>query len=401
MLKNIFNFLLIFGLIYDITFHAVPFITTGRIAVLFLVITSFNKIKLVFKEYNYLLPIMFLLLLLSLFQSLFSLDNTQFSRLFYFIVYSLVSSKLIAHRIKDLKKISWFILIAISFQSLILIYAFFNPGIKLFFNEYIVYGANFTAENLYRSFGVTSSSGAALSLTQALGAGIGFYLISQYKHFNWKALILTFLCFSSTIFVGRTGLLLSLIFLLIYIIASFNFKNSLRNVFILIIVSFIGVGNILKTNLESIQGFSTEYFLNWISQGLEFRDNKTIDALTNQQRIPDLTLQTFIIGTGTISLDGENTSGHDSGFVQTYYSLGLLATVLFYFSLFLFMKNNFKSFNKKLLYLIIFLVLVLEGKEPFLFKYTEGFLILTILFSHKFYRNFNSIKKQYVRNIRH
>lgn len=391
MFRNIFNFILIFNLIYDISFQGIPFITTGRLAALFLIITSFNKIKLVIKEYNYFLPIILLLLLLSLLQSLYSSDNTQFSRLFYFILYSLVSSLLITHRIKDLKKISWFLLIAISLQALILIYAFFNPSIKLLFSNYIVYGANFTAENLYRSFGVTSSSGAALSLTQGLGSGIGFYLISQYKRFNWKALVLTFLCFISTIFVGRTGLVLSLIFLFIYMIASFNIKNSLRYVFIFIFLSSIGVGNIFKNNLESIQGFSTEYFFNWLSEVVEFRDNKTLNALTYDQPIPDLTLQTLIIGTGTISKEGANTSGHDSGYVQTYYSLGLLATMLFYLSFFLFMKNNFKSFNKKLLYSIVFLVLILEAKEPFLFKYTEGFLILTILFSYKFYRNFNSI----------
>ena len=290
-----------------------------------------------------------------------------------------------------ISKISWFLLIAISFQALILIYAFFNPSIKLLFSNYIVYGANFTAENLYRSFGITSSSGAALSLTQGYGSGIGFYLLSQYKRFNWKAFILTFLCFFSTIFVGRTGLVLSLLLLLLYIIISFNIKNTLKYVFIFILVSSIGIGNVLKNNLESIQGFSTEYFFSWLSEVVEFRDNKTLNALTDDQPVPDLTLQTLIIGTGTISKDGANTSGHDSGYVQTYYSLGLLSTMLFYLSFSLFMKNNFKNFNKKLLYLIIFLALILEAKEPFLFKYTEGFLILTILFSHKFYRNLNSI----------
>lgn len=391
MFRSIFNIFLIFNLIYDISFHAIPFITTGRLAVIFLIISSINKIKLAIKEYNNFLLVMLFLLLLSLFQSLISSDNTQFSRLFYFILYSLVSSFLIAHRIKDLKKISWFLLIAISFQAFILIYAFFNPSIKLILNNYIVYGANFTVENLYRSFGLTSSSGAALSVTQGLGTGIGLYLLSLNKRFNWIVFILIFLCFFSTIFVGRTGLVLSLILLIVYIITSFNFKTFSFSLIILLIISYLGVGNIFKSNLESIQGFSTEYFFNWLSQITELDDNKTINALVNEQPIPELTLQTIFIGTGTISIDGNNTSGHDSGYIQTYYSLGLLATFLFYFSLILFMKNNFKSFNKKLLFIIILLVLALEAKEPFLFKYTEGFLILTILFSHKFYRNFNSI----------
>lgn len=395
MLKNIFNLFLIFNLIYDISFQGIPFLSTGRIAVVFLVITSFNKLKLIIQEYKNFSLIMIILLLLSLIQSLISFDNTQFSRLFYFILYSLVSSLLIAQRIKDLKKITWLLLIAISLQAFILIYVFFNPSIKLLLSDYIVYGANFTAEYLYRSFGVTSSSGAALSLTQGLGCGIGFYLLSlNKKRFNWLAFILTFLCFFSTIFVGRTGLVLSLILLLVYTISSFNIKSFLRYSLALIILSSLGIVNTFKSNLDSIQGFSTEYFFHWLSQVIELRDNKTINALARDQPIPELTLQTVFIGTGTISIDGANTSGHDSGFVQTYYSLGLLATVLFYLSFYLFIKKNFKSFNKNILYVIILLSLALEAKEPFLFKYTEGFLILTILFSHKFYGNFNSFLKK-------
>ena len=398
MLKNIFNLFLIFNLIYDISFQGIPFLSTGRIAVLFLVITGFNKLKLVVKEYKNFSLIMIILLLLSLIQSLISFDNTQFSRLFYFILYSLVSSFLIAHRIKDLKKITWLLLIAISLQALILIYVFFNPSIKLLLSDYIVYGSNFTAEYLYRSFGVTSSSGAALSLTQGLGCGIGFYLLNLYKkRFNWIAFILTFLCFFSTIFVGRTGLVLSLILILVYTITSLNIKSFLRYSLVLIIVSSLGIVNTLKTNLESIQGFSTEYFFDWLSQVIELRDNKTINALARDQLIPELTLQTVFIGTGTISIDGANTSGHDSGFVQTYYSLGLLATVLFYLSFSAFIVQNFKILNnRKLLFFICFTILAMEFKEPMLFKYSEGFIFLTVLFSMK-YEKLNKIKQKKIR----
>jgi len=392
MFKNTVSFIIIFFLIYDMNLVFLPSVTTGRIAALYLLLTNFQSLKLLVAEYKNFLLGMILILFISLIQSIFSQDSTQFSRFFYFILYALICPVLITYRIKNFRKISWFFLIAISIQSLILIFVFFNPRFKSVLEAYIIYGGNFGVDNLYRSFGLSSSTGAALSLIQGLGSGIGFYILSSDKfRWNWLALFLTVLCFLSTLFVGRTGLLISIIFLSVYLMASFKFVNLFRYILIIGLVSYFSFGELLESKLNSINGFSTEFFFTWISDGLDIQDNKTIDALLNQQSLPELTLQTLVIGTGTITENGLNTSGHDSGFVQTYYSLGLLFTFFFYFSLILFLKENFKSLNKKLIYLLIFLMLLLEIKEPFLFKYSEGFILLSLLFSLKYdkYLNFN------------
>ena len=385
MFKNIVSFTIIFFLIYDIHFQFMPYVTTGRIAFLYLLLTNFQSLKLLVKEYKNFLLIMFFLLFISLIQSIFSHDSTQSLRFFYFIIYVLICPLLLAYRINNFEKTSRFFLIAISFQSLILIYAFFNPSFKTVLETYIIYGGNFGVEDLYRSFGLSSSSGAALSLIQGLGTGIGFYILySDKSRWKWLTIFLTVLCFFSTLFVGRTGLLVSFIFLSVYLMFSLKFINLFKYILIISLVSYFSFGDLLESNLNSIEGFKTDFFLRWISEGFDVQDNKTVDALLYKQPVPELTLQTLVIGTGTISENGVNTSGHDSGYIQTYYSLGLILTFLFYFSFFFYLKKNFTSLNIKLIYFLIILIFLLEMKEPFLFKYAEGFIIMSFLFSLKF-----------------
>ena len=393
MLKHITNFLLIFSLIYDISFKAFPILTTGRIVFIFLIISNFKVLKLVLKEYKYLKFIILLLLLVSFIQFSITNDNTQFSRFSFFTIYSLISSLIIATRVKDTQKLLFYILIAVSFQSVILIYVFFNPSFKAILDGYIVYGGNFTYENLYRSFGLTSQTGAVLSLTQSFGVGAGL-LLSKYKN-NFLITSAIIICFLSTIFVGRTGVLISVIFFGAYFFYTMSFKKIVKTS--LITILFFLYSSIITSefvsSLDSIRGFSSEYFIGWISEGFEIKNNRTLEALASVQKIPELTVQNFLFGSGTVSDgNGGNSSGHDSGFIQTYYSIGLILTVLFYFSFSFFIFQNFKVLNeKKIMFFICVIILVLELKEPMLFKYTEGFIMLSILFSMKL-EKINKIK---------
>lgn len=393
MIKHVINFILIFAIIYDISFKAFPILTSGRIAFIFLIISNFKDLKLVFKEYKFLKFIILLLLLVSFLQFTFTNDNTQFSRFFYFTLYSLISSLIIAVRVKDTQKLLSYILIAVSIQSVILLYVFFNPSFKIVLDGYIIYGGNFTVENLYRSFGLSSQTGAALSLTQSFGVGAGLLLLKYKNNFLITSSII--ICFLSTIFVGRTGILISLLFFGAYFFDTMSFKNVFKT-FLITILLFLFSSSILNKfslNLDSIRGFSSEYFIGWLSEGFDLKNNRTFDALAYEQKIPELTMQNIFIGSGTIaSSNGLNTSGHDSGFIQTYYSIGLILTILFYFSISFFIIRNFKVLNKKKsMFFICFLIFFIELKEPMLFKYTEGFIILTILFSMKL-ETINKIK---------
>ncbi|WP_408049363.1 hypothetical protein [Tenacibaculum halocynthiae] len=279
------------------------------------------------------------------------------------------------------------ILLATSIQSLILIYGFFNPSLKIFFDSIIFFGANFSSENLYRALGLSSSSGAALSLVQSLGVGVGLIYLGDKKTKNKSiVVILIIICIISTIFIGRTGLLLSLLFLGTYM----YYTVSLKKIMIYLLFTFLFVfssltlSKVFTSQLNSIEGFSSEYFVNWLSDAFVVKDNKTVNALLYKQNIPELTLKLFFLGTGTIAINGINTSGHDSGFIQTYYSIGLIFTFIFYFSFIYYIVRKF-SYSLGLIKttLLCVIILGLEFKEPLLFKYVEGFFIMTILFLFK------------------
>ena len=385
MLKHVINFFLIFALIYDISFKELPILTSGRVAFIILLVTHFKVLKIVLKEYKTLMYFIIFLILYSFIQFSITNDNTQFSRFFYFTLYSLISSLFIAVKVKDTQKLLSYILMAVSIQSVILIYVFFNPSFKFILDQYIVYSGNFTVENLYRSFGLSTQTGAVPSLTQSLGVGAGLVL-SKYKN-NFLITSAIIICFLSTFFNGRTGILMSILFFGAYFYYTISFKKIVKTS--LITILFFLYSSIITSefvsSLDSIRGFSAEYFIGWLSEGFELKNNKTIGALTSEQKIPELTVQNLFIGSGTVTdFNGGNSSGHDSGFIQTYYSIGLIFTVLFYLLFSLFLIKNFKILNnRKLLFFICFIILSLELKEPMLFKYTEGFVVLSILFSMK------------------
>jgi len=382
LFRNVTSLAITFSLVYDISFAGLGTLSTARLAFLFLLLTNVNRLGIIIKEYGYFLLFMIGVMFFALVQSFYSHDTTQLSRLFFFIMYCLVSSLLINLEVRDSARLQMFLLSSIAFQSLVLIYVFFNPSLKLVLSNYIATGANYGAENLYRSFGLTSSSGAALSLIQGLGCGLGLYMLhTGQKRYRWAVLIMTVLCIFSTIFVGRTGLVVSIIFLAAYVAVSLSISSIIKYGLVFLFISYFSVGGILERNLQSIEGFSTDYFFTWISEGIQVRDNRTANALMNEQPIPELTLETLLMGTGTVSIDGQNTSGHDSGYIQSYYSLGLVITFLFYLFLVHFLISHFRSRDNRLLYFLIIIMLLLEVKEPFLFKYREGFIIFSLLFS--------------------
>ena len=110
--------------------------------------------------------------------------------------------------------------------------------------------------------------------------------------------------------------------------------------------------------------------------------------------IPPLSLNT-IVGTGEV-FDAEksvNASGHDSGYIQTYFSLGFVFAIVFYVSYFLFLIRITKLKNLLILLFLIFILFVVEFKEPFIFKYILPFYILTLTVLYNKERNVPLLNK--------
>jgi hypothetical protein len=371
----------VFCIIYDIQTVQLGGITSARIAS-FLILSYIILFKgfSIDRQLLKFIGLCFLLICVSVVQALYSGDSTQVARLSYFTVYSILISYYFSKFISNQLELYWIFLVACSIQSIILLVSFFNISFKATLASYIAYGGNFEAEkNIYRAFGLSSTTGAALSLIQSIGVITSILIIKTYDVNKKKvvAFIIGFICFCSTLFVGRTGVVVSM-FMYMLLLFSSKAVNILKYLPLSGIVLFVMYEVLsIESFFEGIDNFSTEYFFNWVSNAFSIQENRTVDAL-DDMKIPPVTYET-IVGTGQIiASNGSNASGHDSGYIHAYYSLGLFFSFIFYISLFLYTIKLWdrKSFFVLVLVLIMFLV---EYKEPFIFKYAFPFYLLTIL----------------------
>jgi hypothetical protein len=140
---------------------------------------------------------------------------------------------------------------------------------------------------------------------------------------------------------------------------------------------------------ENIEGFKTEWFITWIEEAFNFRKNSTLEEL-NTMYVPPITIET-IIGLGRVESESGygNASMNDSGYIQTYYSLGLIMSAVFYLTYFC--LSFFRWLNSKrnpLILIFLIIVFLVEYKEPFIFKYSLPFLLTTFLvYENKFQKS--------------
>lgn len=383
------NSILVFFIIFDVSFAILPALTSARIILLFFLIrVNFsNTIKLKFSNNIIVfLSILFLLFIGSIIQYINSNDFIQSSRLLWFSIYSIITPYLLSKHFSNLKEFLSCFLFSTFIQSVIAIFSFFNPAVKQSISSLIVVGGNDLDEAIYRAISFSGSSGAALSVIQFCGVYSGLFLLTKYSFsklnclFIWIGLIFSLL---STLIIGRTGLICSLFAVIIFSISQFNFKKLFYFLTIVILISQINFLSILETQTESIPGFKVDFFLNWIEEAFTVKDNNTANAI-NEMPVPPLNFNT-ILGTGEIfNYDTmRNSSGNDSGYIQTYFSLGIILAFVFYFSYFLFLILQIGNKNKFFIFILISLLFLIEIKEPFMFKYMFSFFVFSFILLSK------------------
>lgn len=382
-LEFLLKYIFVFGFIYDINFTFLPSLTSARICFLILLLTSIFNRKNIPRSVLSIMLIMLFILCVSLFQYSFSLDSTQVSRIIWFTLYGLIAPFLFTEWIKSKNEFLNLVTAAVAFQSILSILSFINPAVKSLFYSLIIYTSNYDEDLTLRAVGFASIGGASLSVIQSLGVITALILlkINDFKLYKtiqiWLSIILIVL---STILIGRTGLFISLLCIVIYFITEIrSIKNVL--VFFLIVFLFYQIDAIefLADATKNVNNFNVEMFTEWIETAFKVKGNDTTDALASMP-IPPISTET-ILGTGKVvnSSGIGNASGHDSGYIQAYYSLGLLVAILFYISYLLFIVNHIKKVNNKYLYILVIVMYVIEIKEPFIFHYIVPFFVLSMI----------------------
>lgn len=391
--KNVIATFILFFIVYDISFVWLDLLTTARIFVIILTIVFFFKpIKyflnfIVRVEYTAMFPVIVCAYSLVLVSFSGYEDFTIFSRSFWFIVYCLYVPFLIAFLVKfDLVSFLRLYFLCAVVQSMFVYLSMLVPEYRVWLSSNVNMGGNIDLLTSFRSFGLSGGGGANLSLQLAFGflAGLLFLHIDNNSFakvlFAMLGLVIVFV---AEIFVGRTGLLFCIVFLIGYLFVSFRLKFSKIIGYILA----IGFGFILFINLLDVVGSNSVYdsdsIFEWAFSIFSDGGDGTASELVAQlSDMPTLVLGDFIFGTSrVVDAYGYNFSGSDSGYIQTFFALGLLMSFLFYLSIFLLLLSmllKVVNLNKIVGGFIILSCFFVELKEPFMHKYSVIQFVVTL-----------------------
>jgi hypothetical protein len=382
---------LLFAYVYNISFLASPSVTTGRVALMLLLPLYAGSLAPAWRAVGPAQRAALLVVVLVLAYATLQLllvsegDTVQFSRLLHFLLYVLLGSALFAAASGyDTDRFARAFALTTAVQGALIFYSFVSPGFRLWLSQRLVQGGNIPFTTPLQAPGFSNSSGAALSLVQAVGMFTALLAARRAEGWPRRAIVLAgAIAGASTLVVGRTGLQLALLFALFFVFYAPP-SRALRNLCILgaagLALAAVSEGllALLSTFVPTARdtvAWAFEFFLRGTGSGF-------FQEFFGRQDVPPLTLET-LVGTGRVTAyDGAaSASGHDSGYVQTYYALGLPMAVAFYLAVAAAFAEalGLARQDRGALAALVTAIFVVEVKEPFLFKYALPFLAFALL----------------------
>jgi hypothetical protein len=379
VLRNAALVALMFMLVYNISFKAAPSLTTGRLAIAILIgwggWTTIDGLRS-FVRANWTPLLAFgaaAIYALVLFAIGGAQDSGQVSRLLHFLVLSVVGAEAFGALVRyEALSFSRVFSVAVLLQAVLILYSYVSPGYRLWLSGVLVQGGGIPLTYALQVPGFSNSSGAALSAVQGVGVFSSLFSMRYARtHTERVAFALAAaVTVASTLVTGRTGLIMAAAFLVVFGLAAAGWRQRVVMVSVVsgLVVLLIAYGDAVSARLLALN----PSFANTLSWGLGVFGRGTSDPVLNDlasQPVPPLTLAT-LLGTGLISDAYGNVSQNDSGYIQTYYALGLLMTLVFYGALLaLLLKYVRRSGEPFLLGALVASIFVAELKEPFIFKY--------------------------------
>jgi hypothetical protein len=385
---------LLFGIVYNVNFQVCPPLSTGRLAIIYLLWEQRKELPQRLREasgrHPYLLLLMAGLLVHATIGYIVGgrVDGTQMSRQFHFFLYSLLGAVLYSGRVKgDVDAFMRNMTIVTAAQGAMILYSMFAPEYRQWLASVVVQSGHLDIVNAARPPGFTTSSGSNLSVIQSLGVFAGLWTISKARRMwaRLPACLGVLACVLSTLVTGRTGLMLSGIFYAAYVVRAlsrFRFAFALSSAIVLaaavlaaprVMEYLAGMQQDGMPNFERLGDWAFEFFLN---EG----DVYSVQDLKSMP-IPPISLET-LTGTGMVETNLRMGSGNDSGYIQNYFSLGLCLAILLYGGLLAFFgAAGLRSPERFLALILVAGLFVIEAKEPFIFKYIYAFFLLTPYFA--------------------
>lgn len=378
-LRTLLLVLACFAILYNVSFKFNESLTSGRLTVLAMVLWLVVRGRPVYVPRDWSIALLFLPLPYVAVQALMTSDVGQVSRFVNLALYAYLGADIFARFCRDSETLLRVILTAVALQAVVILVSFFSMDYRLWFDSLVVWGNNFEIDDPYRAPGFASTGGSALSVVQALGVLAGGMLLrlrgqSGTRRGAFPVIALMVLCALSCVVVGRTGLVLSMVFFALFSVAAGVVGRA-----VLLVAGLAGIAAAVLPQLDTLlpAGFSSDFFVQW---AFGFLVSGSDASVTDVQAmpIPPLGLDTFF-GTGLVTpTNAGNPSGHDSGFVQAYFSMGLVGAAVFYaiYAFVLLRLLRWLPLGLRLALAVTFFLL--EVKEPFLFKYASMFVLVAL-----------------------
>ena len=308
---------------------------------------------------------------------------------------------------QSFQKIIFFLQLVITIQALFILVYFISWEFREFTFKYIPETGNIDhRQTLYRSRGLTHSSGATLSVLQSIGLLFTAYLLATLKYTKKRMGYLLFsfgLLVISLILTARTGLLMvpvALGYLFCGIILKKKVPKNILYFYILApIVLLITI--LLFRHIYFIvdpEGARTyERLISWYIKEFyadgQFQ-SRTVNILYDHWFLPENT-STMLFGDPTTW--SINRISSDIGIVRRFHGTGIIGLVVFYclyIAVFCYMIMKSKYLLDKLLFVFLGLfLLIVEAKEPIISHLSISAIYL-MLFAYLILNNSKSITEK-------
>lgn len=272
-------------------------------------------------------------------------------------------------------------------QGILTVMGYFNESIRVFYDNFLPAVSNIKLDNLVqRTRGFTNLGGAWLSSLFTISFLCGLFKIEQgkYRLFYLLGMLIMVL---GMIFTGRTGLVISIIYMLMYFVRWMYIhvaKRTIGYIFSSIIIGGFLIFLLIPDNVTLIN----EATLNWAFEmfmGDNIGETRSGNHLMTMLYIPQ-PVSNFIWGSGQYFAGTLLNPRTDSGFMKSILSVGLIGSIAFYgLYLLIFYKTitNLNKFDKGLGFLafcILTSTLLIEIKEPYLSTLGYTFIIFVLFF---------------------
>lgn len=359
------------------------------------IILEYFKSKTIIKISSFLIVISLMTLIIPLFHQTY---DFSFSK--YFITALVIYLPLTFYYIYifknkldlDFNRILKYLFIISLIQSIFILLNWYVPSFKVLIVNLLTF--HFDALNYYRATGISYGTGDGLSFIQAIGFMSGYYLLFQEKRKYCLNIIYLFIIFISMIFVGRTGIILAILFVGIYTL--YKFKDSavylIKLLMLFVFFSFIFillVQYFAPEKMTKMLHWAFEFYFSYVESGKI--ETSSTNALLNMFFLPNSEISLFF-GDGYYMnpyAKNMNYIHSDSGYIRTIFFGGFLtmSIIIFYFIYLIIFLKKLTNKEEFIFILLLFLIYFIGHlKVPMLYYGTNVkilFILIIVLYFDK------------------